>query len=120
MSEPEDPQRRIMDELEEYRRLQAEAEAEGIPALRRLVAVAQGNSGQAQHIRAFLLGLYNSYSHPFELNRLRPLDRDLQADVLAVLRMDMSPRQEVHCYVEGGLELFEGWRRELAETSDSG
>lgn len=33
--------------------------AAGVEALKRLVAVAQGNSGQCRHVASFLLGLYN-------------------------------------------------------------
>lgn len=97
------------------RQQQADNEAAGIPALLRLVEVAQKNSGQPRHIRRFLLGLYNGDAWPFELNRLRNLDADLKEDALAVLRMDMSPRREVHTYIEGGDELWrEWWHREAA------
>jgi len=108
-------------EMAENRRLrQQEAEAEGIPALRRLVEVAQKNSGQPRHIRRFLLSLYNGDAWPFALNRLRNLDADLQADALAVLRMDMTPRHEVHTYIEGGEALWrEWWHREAAFDADS-
>src|SRR5699024_7894345 len=82
--------------LLDHRSRQAAAEAEGIPALVRLVHAAQGRSGQCHHLRRFLLGLYNSYEWPFELNRLRALDAELQNDCFAVLRMDLTPRCEVH------------------------
>lgn len=110
MQMSDDPRQRIAEEMELHRQEQAEAEAAGVPALQRLVEIAKGDSGQASHIRAFLLGLYNGKAYPFDLTRMRPLDRAIQADVLAVLRMDMRPRQEVHCYIEGGSELFESWR----------
>lgn len=90
----------------DYLARQAAAEIAGIPALERLVRVAQGGSGQCHHVRRFLLGLYNSYAWPFELNRLRALDAELQADALAVLRMDLTPRKEIHLFLEDGEKLF--------------
>jgi hypothetical protein len=90
-----------------------QAEAEGVPALVRLVHVAQGGSGQCHHVRRFLLGLYNGPVWPFDLTRLRALDVELQDDALAVLRMDMEPRCEVHQRIEGGDLIFEEfWRTE--------
>lgn len=100
---------------------QADNEAAGIPALQRLVKVAQKNSGQSRHLRRFLLGLYNAYAWPFELNRLRNLDAALQEDALAVLRMDMTPRREVHTYIEDGDEIWrEWWHREAAFDAEEG
>jgi hypothetical protein len=102
------------------RQQQADKEAGGIPALRRLVEVAQKNSGQSRHIRRFLLGIYNAHAWPFELNRLRNLDASLQADALAVLQMDMTARREVHLYIEDGDGLWrEWWYREEAFDADN-
>ena len=101
------PQREYYERLDAYRTRQAAAEAEGIPALRRLVQVARGGSGQCHHVRRFLLGLYNGYRWPFELVRLRALDADLADDCLTVLRMDLTPRKEIHLFLEGGDEFFQ-------------
>lgn len=95
------------------------SEAEGVPALHRLVEVANRNSGQSRHIRRFLLGLYNGSEWPFELNRLRALDRDLQVDALVVLRMDMTPRQEVHHYIEDGNDVFLAWWAQERQADDA-
>lgn len=95
------------------------SEAEGVPALHRLVVVANRNSGQSRHIRRFLLGLYNAPEWPVELNRLRALDSSLQADVLAVLRMDMTARQEVHHYVEDGNHVFLEWWEQERQADDA-
>lgn len=106
--------------IRKHRTRQAAAEAEGIPALVRLVHVAQGRSGQCHHVRRFLLGLYNSYDWPFELVRLRALDEELQEDCLRVLRMDLQPRQEIHLFLNGGTEIFqEFWEIESA-TGEEG
>jgi hypothetical protein len=99
-------QQQYEQQLERSERERAEAETAGVPALRRLVGVAQGDSGQCRVARLFLLGLYNGTAWPFDLNRLRSLDLDLQADCLAVLRMDLQPRCEVQCWLEDGEALW--------------
>jgi len=99
----------VFDRIEEARRRQEETEVRGVPALERLVRVAHGNTGQSRDVRRFLLGLYNGYAWPFPLPALRGLDRELQADAVAVLEMDMTPRVEVHQRIEHGTEVFETW-----------
>ena len=75
----------------------------GIRALRRLLKVAQGNSGQGLHVAAFLLGLYNGSRFKVDLTNFRLLDAALFDDCMTVLRMDYQPAQEVHCYfLDGG------------------
>lgn len=72
-------------------------EEPGESALRRLVAIGGGDSGQCVRIRHFLLGLYNGPDNPFDLTELRALDHAIQEDCLAVLAMDMDgPSVEVH------------------------
>ncbi len=93
-------------EQEEKRRQQREET--GLPALTILIDAAHSGSGQARHIRRFLLGLYNASRWPFELNRLRALDTELQQAALQVLELDWNGR-EVHTYVPGGDELFQSW-----------
>lgn len=111
---------KFLERLRAYRERQAEAEAEGIPALVRLVHVAQGRSGQCHHVRRFLLGIYNAYEWPFELNRLRGLDEELQEDCLRVLRMDLQPRQEIHLFLNGGDMIFqEFWEVEEEDDADA-
>lgn len=93
-------------EQEETRRQQREDT--GLPALKILVNAAHSGGGQAQHIRRYLLGLYNASHWPFELNRLRALDTELHQAALQVLALDWNGR-EVHTYVPGGDELFQAW-----------
>jgi len=88
---------------------QTPIEDDGVLALHRLAQIAQGESGQCRHVRRFLLGLYNGDKWPLDMTRLRALDGAIQNDVLAVLRMDMTPRVEIHHRIEGGAELFRGW-----------
>lgn len=114
MNGPQD----IHQQIRETRQRQAENEAAGVPALMRLVEVARKNSGQSRHIRRFLLGLYNGPQWPFEMTQLRALDEDLQKDALAVLRMDMRPRHEVHTYIEDGDELWREWWEQESETDE--
>jgi len=74
----------------------------GEAALRRLVPIAQGHSGQCRYVAAFLLGLYNGRRFPFDLTDLRGLDRAIFDDCMTVLRMDYMPALEVHTYFDNG------------------
>lgn len=88
----------------------------GIPALLRLISVAQGNSGQSHHLRRLLLGVYNGYAWPFELQRLRALDRDLQVDGLLVVALATFSPYEVHTLVKDGDSMMkEFWLRESGQ-----
>lgn len=63
---------------------------EGEAALRRLLPVAQRDTGQSSVIARFLLNLYNGDRFPFDLTDLRRLDYELFDDCLAVLKMDAA------------------------------
>lgn len=96
-----------MKQIEQQRKERVELEAKGVPALRRLYKVAQGDSGQCRHIAAFLAGCYNGQRFPFDLTDLRCIDRELWDDCMAVLAMDRQPMQEVHRYFEDGSRKWE-------------
>lgn len=82
--------------------------AAGLPALNRLRAVADRDTGQAGTVRAFLLGLYNGHRFPFNLTRLRGLDKALYDDCLAVLALDARvTAQEIHHYLDDGEDCFQ-------------
>ena len=81
--------------------------AAGIPALRRLVACAQSDSGQSARVAAFIIGCYNGRSFPVDLTSLRWLDLPLSDDILAVLALYRWHKQEVHLYVEDGEAIFQ-------------
>lgn len=105
---------RVAAAFAEQRRLEQErvdqlpqVRAEGEAALRRLLPIAQGNTGQCRHIAAFLLGLYNGTRFPFNLTDLRAIDHALFLDCIAVLRMDNTPQREVHTYFPNGGQVFE-------------
>lgn len=95
--------------------LEADAEREaataaGIPALIRLADIADRDSGQANTVRRFLLGLYNGYRFPFNLIELRGLDKALFDDCMAVLTLDArATAKEIHHYLDDGGERFERW-----------
>ena len=113
-SEDEARMRALMDE---HLRERAEAEAKlpairaaGLEALKRLLPIAQGNSGQCRHVAAFLLGLYNGMRFKFDLTDFRALDRKIFNDCMAVMAMDYHPAQEVHTYFDqGGDEGHKIW-----------
>lgn len=88
----------------------------GEAALRRLLPIAQGHSGQCECVARLLLGCYNGLRFPMDLADLRSLDYAIMDDCLAVLRMDANCYQEVHRYFENGGAVFEklaaDWRFE--------
>lgn len=94
-------------EREEARRQLPEIRTAGLDALKRLLPIAQGSSGQCRYVAGFLLGIYNGDRFPFDLTSLRCLDRKIFNDCMAVLAMDYQPAQEVHCYFENGGEIWE-------------
>lgn len=79
----------------------------GEAALRRLLPIAQRDTGQSARVARFLLGCYNGHRFPFDLTNLRSLDYEIMEDCLAVLRMDSTPYQEVHQYFDHGGLVFE-------------
>ena len=103
----------LPDYLAKYASDREDAHEKGLPALRRLAAIAAGDSGQARIVGRFLLGLYNGHEYPFSLVQLRGLDLELHADCLLVLRLDLHPAMEVHEYLEDGDVLFQQLRDQL-------
>jgi hypothetical protein len=79
----------------------------GEAALRRLLPIAQGSTGQSERVARILLGCYNGIRFPLDLTNLRSLDYEIMEDVMAVLRMDANAYREVHCYFENGGKVFE-------------
>lgn len=79
----------------------------GEAALRRLLPLAQGNTGQCRHVAAFLLSLYNGSRFTFDLTDFRCVDKEIFDDCMAVLQMDRTLLQEVHLYFPNGGKLFE-------------
>jgi hypothetical protein len=109
---------------EAHRQLPA-IRAAGVEALKRLLAVAQGNSGQCRYVAGFLLSLYNGDRFKIDLTNFRSLDRKIFQDCMAVLAMDYQPEKEVHCYVENGGKIWEQLAKDwniqdysLAKTGD--
>lgn len=80
----------------------------GIDALARLLAIAQGHSGQCRYVAGFLLGLYNGDRFKFDLTDFRCLDRAIFDDCLEVLKLDYNPAVEVHQYFVDGGRIWEG------------
>lgn len=91
---------------EAWRQLPA-IRAAGLDALKRLLAIAQGNSGQCRYVAGFLLSLYNGNRFKMDLTDFRGLDRKIFQDCMAVLAMDYQPEKEVHCYFENGGKIWE-------------
>ncbi|MCD5326805.1 hypothetical protein ACFFU8_17930 [Chromobacterium piscinae] len=103
----EKPMSQYLEQLyQQGRQLQADRAA-GVPALRRLLSLAQGHTGQCHVIAHFLLSLYNGNRFKFDLTDFRLLDQELFDDCLAVLRMDSRPEREVHNYFENGSQIWE-------------
>lgn len=98
---------RMRAERAAYAQRLPEIRADGVAAAARLLDVAQGDTGQARRIAAFLLGLYNGSRFPFDLTDLRGLDFALHRDCMSVLEMDFTPEVEIHRHFENGGALFE-------------
>jgi hypothetical protein len=80
----------------------------GVAALRRLLPVAQRDTGQSRIVARLLAGLYNGRRFPFDLTDLRSLDTALFEDAMALVRMDARlTEKEIHCYFESGGRIFE-------------
>lgn len=84
-----------------------EIRRQGEAALRRLMSIARGNTGQCRHVAAFLLGLYNGNRFKFDLTELRCVDGEIFDDCMLVLKMDFQPIKEVHMYFPERNALFE-------------
>lgn len=88
-------------------------------SLGRLIDAASGCSGQSHHVRRLLLGIYNSYDWPFELNRLRALDLDLAQDALNVLAASVTAAEEIHAGFPDGDRIFLAfWKIEASVKED--
>ena len=68
---------------------------------------ALGDSGQSRICANFLLSLHDSASFPFKLYELRNLDMCIWEDCMLVLKLDQSPKKEIHCMVENGHSIWE-------------
>jgi len=85
---------------------------EGEAALRRLLPIAQRDTGQSSVVARFLLNLYNGDRFPFDLTDMRRLDFEVFDDCMAVLMMDAQPLKEVHQYFENGGAIWESLAKE--------
>ncbi len=98
-------------EMAEFSRAKEAARGPAVDGLQRIVRAIRGNpgAGQAHRLVAFLGGLYNGPSFPFDLTDLRSLNGELADACLDVLRYDHFCQAEVHTWgVIDGDEL-NGW-----------
>ncbi len=98
---------KLAQEQAELNKKLSDTKAAGTEALKRLLPIVQGNSGQCRYVASFLLSLYNSYEFSFALSDLRRLDANIIEDCLTVLRMNCYPGKEIYEYVENGQQIFE-------------
>lgn len=105
--EREEEARKFRDLVLKTRMEKEEQHAKGIPALQRLLPIAQGHSGQCRIVANFLLSLYNGNRFKFDLTDFRSLDIAIFIDCIAVLWMDYRPKQEVHSYFKNGDKIWE-------------
>jgi hypothetical protein len=81
---------------------------DGVPALRRLFAIAHEDGGSSYVAALFLLGLYDPKRFPFPLTELRMLDHGCFEDVLRVLQMDtLACSHSIEHYFALGAKRFE-------------
>lgn len=96
------------EEVERHKAERAIVIPAGVEALKRLLPIAQKDTGQSRIIAGFLLGLYNGRGFPFCLTDFRGLDRKLFDDCQLVLKMDACHCvQEIHDYFVDGGAIFQ-------------
>lgn len=98
-------------EREENRKKYPAIRDAGIEALKRLLPIAHGDTGQCGVVANFLLNLYNE-EFRFDLTDFRRLDRAIFNDCIAVLNMDFTPAKEVHRYFENGSQIWQDLARD--------
>lgn len=103
----DDAGERLRQQIADIERRRSAAKINGIPALERLMELAQGDTGQARIVGRFLLGLYNGTAYPFPLFNLRSLDMDIWDDCMAVLALDQFPEKEIHLILPNGSQVFD-------------
>ncbi|WIX33210.1 hypothetical protein QO259_00690 [Salinicola sp. JS01] len=124
---PELLSERIHDRLEQHAAEEASVEKRlstlelcGPIALKRLIEVAEGHSGQSHHCRRILLAVYNGSKWPLELTRLRCLDRDLQRGAIILIEWSAYSGRELHEYLENGDHLMNRfWETESCQGGES-
>ena len=84
---------------------------DALQALRVILQAVQSNpgTGQAGTLVRFIAGCYNSSEYPFELDRLRALDRTLAASCLTYLAYDALGEKGIQHHVPGGEVLLHRW-----------
>ncbi len=85
----------------------SQLQANGVEALRRLLPMAQSDTGQSCVVARFLLNLYNGDRFPFDMTDFRCLDFAVFNDCMVVLKMDFQPAREIHMYFENGGAILE-------------
>ncbi len=118
---------KLFQQLNQEESFKQDAQAKGVPILKRLVEVAKSDTGQSLVVRKFLLGCYDGQRFPFDLKDFRQLDLNLFQDCMAILAMDRSPTREVHEYLDGpeykglvnGGALFEQWAKTVKNFSST-
>ncbi len=98
----------------------SELSVNGQSALERLVEVANRDTGQSRHCRRLLLAVYNSDEWPFELNRLRCLDRSLQRDAFMVIEWSTYTGRELHEHLDDGDRLMQRYWKIESGVDDRG
>lgn len=91
-------------------------EQAGADALKRLLERNLDEYGSGSFaVKRLLLGLYNGNAYPFDLTSLRNLDSNNFNDIILVLKMNAKscPRQEIHCYVENGADVWEKMKKDV-------
>lgn len=96
----------LYEQMQVMEKHRAAVQTSGLPALSRLVVIAQRDTGQGRIVGRFLLGLYNGPEYPFHLTDLRALDQEIHSDCMAVLMMDWAPEREVHELIDNGPRIW--------------
>ncbi len=97
-----------------------DAREQGLPALMRLIALAEGDTGGSEAARNILLSLYNGSRCPVDLYELQRLDFQNYTDAIAVIAMNtLAFDLEIHKRIPGTRDLFERWAEARESALDA-
>lgn len=118
-----DPKEIFVQRRAEQQRRQEEAAARfssGLEALRRLVQIAKGDTGQSRHVADFLLAWWNADAcGGFNLTTLWAVDGSIADDMTAVFRL-IGDRHEYPTAYDMGSDfdqMVARWRPELVKDN---
>lgn len=114
--DPKEMMARRLDEEQKRRQKAAERLDGGVDALRRLIKIAKGDTGQSRRVADFLLAWWNAGScGSFDLTELWNVDGEIADDMVAVFRLiaDRNEYPTAYGFGRDFEQIIAEWRPEL-------